>query len=140
MVTCNSDYRIPVKVLNPGNETVYVHKGTILATFQLCYNSVDMIPLSCSHVKIQSDISGIGDTLTDFQSNFDINPNLSPEHKAQLYQCLYEHKDLFITKDNPGLGHTTIVNHKIHLKPDAKSNINALTGYSQTKRRYSDIS
>ena len=121
VVTCNSDYRIPAKVLNPGNETVYVHKGTILATFQLCDNSVDMIPLSCSHVKKQADVSGIGGTSTDFQSNFDINPDLSPEHRAQLYQCLYEHKDLFITKDNPGLGHTTIVKHEIHLKPDAKS-------------------
>ena len=121
IVTCNSYYRIPVKVLNPGNETVNVHKGTILATFLLCDNSVGLIPLSCSYVRKQSDVSDIGGISTEFQSNFDINPDLSREHKAQLYQCLYEHKDLFITKDNPGLGHNKIVKHEIHLKPNAKS-------------------
>ena len=121
VVTCNSDYCVPVKILNPGNETVYIHKGTILATFQLCDNSVDLIPLSCSHVTKQIDVSDNGGNSTEFQSNFDINPDLPAEHKTKLYQCLYEHRDLFITKNNPDLGHTKVVKHEIHLKPDAKS-------------------
>ena len=28
---------------------------------------------------------------------------------------------MFVTKDNPGLGFTTLVQHHIHLKPDVKS-------------------
>ena len=59
--------------------------------------------------------------LKKFKSSFNINPDLSPDHKTQLTQCLCEHKDIFFTKDNPGLGHTTNVKHEIHLKPDAKS-------------------
>ena len=121
VVTCDTDYHTQVKVLNPGNETVYVHKGTILATFQLCDNSVDLIPLSCSYAQKQPDVSVVNGISTEFKSNFDINPDLPQEQKIQLYQCLYDHRDLFITKDNPGLGHTTIVKHEIHLKPDAKS-------------------
>lgn len=53
---------------------------------------------------------------TDFQSNFDINPDIPHNQKAHLYQCLNEHKDSFITPDNPSL-----VRDETHLTPDAKS-------------------
>ena len=43
----------------------------IKGPFQLCENSVDLIPLSCSHVRKQSDVSDIGGISTEFQSNFD---------------------------------------------------------------------
>lgn len=57
VVPCNSDYCISLKVLNPGNENVYINKGTILATFQLCD---DLVRLSCSHVTKQSTMSDTG--------------------------------------------------------------------------------
>ncbi|WAQ98060.1 POL4-like protein [Mya arenaria] len=106
VVTCNRDHLVSLRNLNPGNDTVYLHKGMILATFQLCDNSVDIISLSglsCSH------------------SLFDVNPDLSDNEKDRLYQCLYKHKDMFITPENPDLGHTHVVEHQIHLKPDATS-------------------
>lgn len=140
LVTCTRDHLVLLRVMNPGNETVHLHKGMILATFQLCDNSVDIIRLpasdiSCSHVShacsqnttilsssephVHSKFEPVIDH--KFMSEFDLNPDLSVDQQNQLYQCLYEHKDVFMTEDNPGLGHTTVVKHRIHLKPDAKS-------------------
>ncbi|XP_045176579.2 uncharacterized protein LOC128545883 [Mercenaria mercenaria] len=132
VVTCNSDRLVSVRVLNPGNELIYLHKGMILATFQLCDNSVDIVclpvsTLKCSHVSkpcnVKSDLLSECEpkVRSKFMSEFDVDPKLSDEQKAQLYQCLYEHKSVFITEDNPGLGHTTVVEHQIHLKPEAQS-------------------
>ena len=63
------------------------------------------------------------ETLSDpdfvkFQSYFDVNPELSDLEKSNLFQCLYEHKEVFITDENPGLGLTHVVKHHIQLKPD----------------------
>lgn len=38
-----------------------------------------------------------------------------------LLDCLYEHKHVFVTPENPRLGLTQVVEHVIHLKSDAKS-------------------
>ncbi|CAC5411037.1 unnamed protein product [Mytilus coruscus] len=38
-----------------------------------------------------------------------------------VMQCLYENRDLFVTKDNPNLGFTSLIEHKINLKPNAVS-------------------
>ena len=134
VLSCLVDRVVPVKVLNPGYETVHVNKGTILATFKLCDNTVDLLPVSCNHIQlqqqteVQTNISQERgcietETLSDpdfvkFQSYFDVNPELSDLEKSNLFQCLYEHKEVFITDENPGLGLTHVVKHHIQLKPD----------------------
>ena len=55
-------------------------------------------------------------------ANFDLKiDNLSNQEKSELENCLFENKDIFVTKENPSLGLTTLIEHQIHLKPDAKS-------------------
>ena len=57
-----------------------------------------------------------------FLANFDLKTdNLSNQEKSELENCLFGNKDIFVTKQNPSLGLTTLVEHQIHLKPDAKS-------------------
>lgn len=52
---------------------------------------------------------------------FDISDHLSESEKSQLLNFLYLQKDIFVTPENPSLGYTEVVKHKIILKPDAKS-------------------
>lgn len=132
LLSCSVDRIVPVKVLNPGYETVHVNKGTILATFKLCDNTVDIFPLSCSNIQIgrvQANMSKENDCgknmsnlsnpdFEKFQLNFDVNQELSDPERLKLFQCLYDHKEIFITDDNPGLGLTNVVKHHIQLKPD----------------------
>ena len=55
-----------------------------------------------------------------FCDNFSLdNTDLTHEQKQKLYACLYEKKQVFVTNASPDLGFTKIVEHEIHLKPDA---------------------
>lgn len=49
-VTCTRDRLMLLRVLNPGKETVYFHKGMILTTFQLCDNSVGIVRIPASNI------------------------------------------------------------------------------------------
>lgn len=54
LVTCSIDHLVSLRISNPGHEIVYLNKGMILATFQLCDNSVDLTPvknLSCANIQ-----------------------------------------------------------------------------------------
>ena len=59
LITCFNHQIVPVKILNPTAATVHINKGSFLAKFELCDNSVDIHFLgtdmkSCSHVFVQS--------------------------------------------------------------------------------------
>ena len=61
---------------------------------------------------------------SEFIDNFDLQKScshLNDDQISELSQVLYESNDIFVTKQNPGLGFTTLVEHHIHLKPDAIS-------------------
>ena len=136
VLSCSMDRIVPVKLLNPGCETVHVNKGAILATFQLCDNSFDLVPLTCNNIHLSrakptvptegatssgEKMSTLSDSDPDFlkfQSEFDVNSELSAPEKLKLFKCLYEHKSVFITDNNPGLGLTSVIKHHIQLKPD----------------------
>ena len=127
VLSCSMDRVVPVKILNPGCETVHVKKGAILATFKLCDNTVDLLPLSCNNIHLNraqanasyENVSYLSNPdFVTFQSNFDVNQDLSESERLKLFQCLYEHKEIFITDENPGLGLTNVVKHHIQLKPD----------------------
>ncbi|CAC5398377.1 unnamed protein product [Mytilus coruscus] len=55
-----------------------------------------------------------------------INTSFIPVNRLTVGQrwqirCIYENRDLFVTKDNPDLGFTSLIEHKINLKPNAVS-------------------
>lgn len=55
-VSCSRDRVVPVRILNPGYDSVHVNRGMILGSFKLCDNSVDLIPvseLSCNNIQLQ---------------------------------------------------------------------------------------
>ena len=58
-----------------------------------------------------------------FSSFFEgsISSVLSDDQRQDLFQCLYEHKNVFVTDGNPNLGFTSEVEHTITLKPNAVS-------------------
>ncbi|CAC5405276.1 unnamed protein product [Mytilus coruscus] len=57
---------------------------------------------------------------TKFFSYFDIPKHLSESEQGQLKGFLKSHDNIFITDENPALGFTDVVQHKIILKPDFK--------------------
>lgn len=148
IVTCMPDHLVGVKILNPGNEVI--HKGCLLAKFELCDNSYDIIPLkSCARMTVEKSNSDVNMTGTKainmkcdgevslgssplssntpdtgyelFKSHVHINSDLSQSDSDSLYQVLYKHKNVFVTPDNPDMGFTSLVEHRIALKPDAVS-------------------
>ena len=52
--------------------------------------------------------------------NFKLDSHLSDDQIDQLKHVLCNNKDIFLTKDNPSLGHTDLVQHHLVLKPDFK--------------------
>lgn len=56
-----------------------------------------------------------------FISYFNVNENLSDVQKDNLQHCLYQYQDISVTDENPLLGFTNVVEHRINLKPDAVS-------------------
>ncbi|CAC5382309.1 unnamed protein product [Mytilus coruscus] len=131
LVTVSIDKTIPLKLMNPTNTTISVSKGSILANFQILNADFSVITedIKCPPVVQNVQISGLNnqiistgknneftdETKTVFLSNFSI-----PEPTTQLTDCLYENKDIFVTKENPDLGFSTYVLHKINLNPDVK--------------------
>ncbi|KAK3106454.1 hypothetical protein FSP39_020404 [Pinctada imbricata] len=60
--------------------------------------------------------------MSKFLGNFPLNvDHLEMSQKQCLYDTLFTNKDIFVTEDNPSLGHTTLVEHHIRLKSNAKS-------------------
>ncbi|VDI18008.1 Hypothetical predicted protein [Mytilus galloprovincialis] len=57
--------------------------------------------------------------LTKIKTDFDLSDHLTHDQKSELAECLLDNLDLFVTKENPNLGYTHLVEHKIHLKPNA---------------------
>ncbi|VDI30296.1 Hypothetical predicted protein [Mytilus galloprovincialis] len=57
---------------------------------------------------------------TKFFSYFDIPKHLSESEQGQLKGFLKSHDNIFVTDENPALGFTDVVQHKIILKPDFK--------------------
>ena len=76
-------------------------------------------------LQVENEISlseGSHNDMNLFLDNFMLeNDNLSSEEIGVLSQFLYSNKDLFVTKENPSLGYTTLVQHQIQLKKDARS-------------------
>ena len=96
------------------------HKQTYqtdrLATRHTCSN----VNVNFGHRSIQEHADSVDrdKLLSYFQIN---SQHLSSAEKCQLEECLYRNNDLFVTDENPSLGLTSVVEHQIHLIPNAQS-------------------
>jgi hypothetical protein len=138
VVSIATNKQVPIKILNQTNDCVIVHKGKPLAHFTQMSPDYTLQPVSNEHkvqninlfkteTQISSDQSDQHDKVLDSQDigecihNFSFaESDLSSTDQTELEDFLYQNKDIFVTKDNPGLGFTDLVRHKIILKPDAK--------------------
>ena len=115
------------------NEQIVIPKGKVFSKLEVLNPDFDISSIddnmkqasenTCSGQKFLqnvqiSDCHGNEDMDTKFLSYFEIPDNLTTTEKIKLKQCLQSHKDLFVTEENPDLGFTEVVQHKISLKPD----------------------
>lgn len=124
VTTIPANRTIPIKILNPGNDIIHLAKGMVLADFAVLDESFCVIPVKmCNNARVEDANKGIQENVSDFDefcTNFDFNTSnsLSEVQSSQLKQCLYNNKDVFVTKSSPSLGFSTLVEHEIHLKPN----------------------
>ena len=121
VVSIPTDKIIPIKVLNPGDESVVLYKNSIIANLTPFDNTYSITPVDFEGSQVQTNVNNINTESKNFEEYFELDDNLTTAQKAELFQCLKENKSIFVTEDNPGLGFTKVVEHQIHLKPDAKS-------------------
>lgn len=132
VVTVTKERRVPIKVLNPYNDNVIIHKGKPLAQFSRLSTdqSIEAVLNSTSGHKVQnvkiitnekSDKHSENKYKTDFIKCFDMSDSaLNERQKSDFENFLFNNKDIFVTPDNPDLGFTDLVQHKIILKQDYK--------------------
>lgn len=130
VVTVNEKKVVPVRLLNVTNEQIVIPKGKLLSKLEVLNFDCNILSIdedkkqtsenTCSGQKFlqniqMSDCHRNEDMDTTFLSYFEI-PDTTETIKLQ--KCLQSHKDLFVTDENPALGYTEVVQHKISLKPD----------------------
>ena len=138
VVSIAKNKQVPIKILNQTNDCVIVHKGKPLAHFTQMSPDYALQPVSNDHkvkninlFKTETEISSSqsdqhdkaldSQDIDEFIHNFSFAEcDLSSTDQTELEDFLYQNKDIFVTKDNPGLGFTDLVRHNIILKPDAK--------------------
>lgn len=141
VVTVPNNRKVPVKLLNPTNETIVIPKGRTVAEFNVLNNEYDCTSFSNSLPTVQHARLSETNTVENF-TDFEKSENVHSEHpckepdfskvktlfkmpdsleeteRDKLVELLHENLDLFVTDDNPDLGFTRVVEHKILLKPD----------------------
>ncbi|CAC5394520.1 unnamed protein product [Mytilus coruscus] len=127
VVTVNSHKTVPIKLLNPTNDQIFISRGDIIASFEpftedyMLINADEKGKHFVQNVQLdkRSHTSG-EETESKFLSNFELPKHLSTDEQRQISQFLIQYKDLFVTDENPRLGYTELVKHNICLKPDFK--------------------
>lgn len=142
IVTVPQNRMVPVKILNPTDKTVVIHRNKALGYFQVLDDnssikckqvdsSFDTVHY-CNHAKVKSgqhtalnkgvSSNNLETDKNRFMTYFQFDQgSLSNTEKFKLENCLFENRDIFVTDENPSLGLTNLVEHHIHLRPDAKS-------------------
>lgn len=131
LVTIPLNHVVPLKILNPTDEVVSIPKGSILSDLHLLNKDYDIIMDSdktckTSPVNVVNNVFSVqnfGQNKSDssvFFDEFKISETLSLDQQEKLSDCLLQNRDIFVTKENPNLGYTTAVQHKIILKSDAQ--------------------
>ncbi|CAC5418208.1 unnamed protein product [Mytilus coruscus] len=104
VVTVNSHKTVPIKLLNPTNDQIFISRGDIIASFE---------PFTEDYMLINADEKG-----KHFVQNVQLDKR--SHTSAANITILIQYKDLFVTDENPRLGYTELVKHNICLKPDFK--------------------
>ena len=128
LVTIPVNHLVPIKIMNPSADVVVIPKGSILSDFHVLDDDFDIFtdsdhPSVYNNVNSVNNVDQIGQPVSefsDFIDEFKFADSLTETQKQTLAECLYQNRDIFVTKDNPNLGFTDTVQHKIILKPDAK--------------------
>ncbi|KAL5017800.1 hypothetical protein ScPMuIL_003522 [Solemya velum] len=133
VVTVSANKKIPIQILNPSNDYVTVPKGKILGEFCILDHNIDVVtdvdtPSISKHcvqnIQTKDAMSSPAEHVENSEtvdSLFDISENLSSQERCELLALLNKHKQIFVTPENPLLGYTDLVKHKIELKPNAVS-------------------
>ncbi len=145
LVTVNTTHLVPIKLLNPTNVPVTLCRNQIVAQFCMLNNTDKIspspstqaksppaqptvcsvhgvpIPEPCSpNVGHQNSDEPVNGNTQEFLKHFDLSDTeLSTEQKEALSHVLLANKDLFVTQHSTELGVTDMVQHRIHLKPNA---------------------
>lgn len=127
LAVVSHDSMVPLKILNPTSQCLTICKGKPLGEFHVIDETYTVHDIGtdkqmtshCSQASYQAR-SNKKDANSEFLSHFDLQSNeWSSEEKKKITQLLLDNKALFVTSENPDLGLTNIVEHQIHLKPDA---------------------
>ena len=111
---------IPVEILNPSNENVYLHKNTNLGIASRVFDQDVVAQIStsdsCEKSKTSTSEMPTSDKSTlpsELQKLVDsIDSDLSTNQKSTVEQLLLQNSSVFATKDKP-FGHTDLVQHSI---------------------------
>lgn len=128
LVGISINHTVPLRVLNPTNKCIYIPKGAVLSDFHPIDTGYDIIVNAdqnlCSRRVESISHADIDNKNKSFRSKFEdefiLPDTLNSYQKQKLSDCLFQNNDIFVTKENSNLGYTTVVQHKIILKSDAK--------------------
>ena len=106
-VVCPTSQTVPVRLLNPREESVVVRKGVQIARMEqlddMCVGNVSTSPSEASPKD--------RDTLWDMVCK--VGNHVSSAEKEKLYYVLQEYTDVF-SLSNDGLGRTSLSKHRIN--------------------------
>ena len=123
---------VPIKILNSTPNPLTIHKGKPIGRFQILAGACQIhsaepeksspgVSPACAQASFQNN-DRKKQSSYEFLSNFDLQMNeWSKDEQERITQLLLDNRDLFVTPDNPDLGLTRVVEHQIHLKPEAIS-------------------
>ncbi|CAG2218638.1 unnamed protein product [Mytilus edulis] len=135
LVTVSYNHKVPVKVLNATALSVVIPKDRTIAEFLSLNSDYSYVPIdqSCPVVQnidivnscVTPDLNDCSESCSSnehiekVKDQFTLSDHLSESQQTELASLLYKNIDLFVTDDNPNLGYTKLIEHTIHLKPDA---------------------
>ena len=109
-ISCpTSEGNVSFRLLNPSDEPVLLHKGTVIGTFSELLHT-DIVPLKSS-VSAMDSAPQHHSLLSELESIK--NVDLSEAQNAALSQLLLSYKDIFASS-SLDLGHTSIIEHEIY--------------------------
>ena len=128
----SSLHTIPVKILNPNDSPIDLNRNSLLAELHLLDDQCIITPMldspSSHQASINHAVTCANQATTDsaekqaFLHNFHLDKlkELRGEQQQQIKNLLWSYSDIFVTKENPDIGLTPLVQHKIHVDPHAK--------------------
>ncbi|CAC5386116.1 unnamed protein product [Mytilus coruscus] len=122
LITVSYNHKVPVKDLNATALSVVIPEDRAIAKFLSLNSDYSYIPIDKSCPVVQNiDIvnSYVTPDLKDCSDSCSSDLIEKKVNKCLLASLLYKNIDLFVIDDNSNFGYTKLIEHTIHLKPDA---------------------